>query len=145
MQMTVASAHSIERTVHKTNEWLKDLCEELGVDDRQEAWRILGGYLQVLRERLTVSEAAHLGAQFTHLVRGAYYEAFDPDRQPELIRDRDVFCDVLRQTADLPDRERAAAVAVICTDVMRRHVAAGEVDDVLAQLPREIAGLLAGR
>jgi hypothetical protein len=29
--MTVASAHSIERSVHKTNEWLKDLAADLSV------------------------------------------------------------------------------------------------------------------
>jgi hypothetical protein len=36
--MTVASVHSVERTVHKTNEWLKDLDAELGIEDRDDAW-----------------------------------------------------------------------------------------------------------
>ncbi|MGZ6697212.1 MAG: hypothetical protein ACXVFL_16410 [Solirubrobacteraceae bacterium] len=46
--MSTGSADSIERTVHKPNEWLADLAAELGTDSRADAWRALRGYLQVL-------------------------------------------------------------------------------------------------
>ncbi|HEY0344531.1 MAG TPA: DUF2267 domain-containing protein [Solirubrobacteraceae bacterium] len=142
--MTVASAHSVERSVHKTNEWLKDLEAELGVEDRDDAWRMLRGYLHVLRDRLTIDEAAQLAAQLTHLIRGVFYEGFDPGHQPERIRDADVFLARLGEAAELPDAQQAARAAVACTHVLAKHITSGEFDDVLSQLPSEIRSVLTG-
>jgi uncharacterized protein (DUF2267 family) len=142
--MTVASAHSIERSVHKTNEWLKDLAADLGVDDRDDAWRILRGYLHVLRDRLTIDESAQLAAQLTHLVRGLFYEGFDPGHQPEKIRHADVFLARLAEAAQLPDAQQAGHAAVACTRVLSKHITGGELDDVLSQLPPEIRSVLTG-
>jgi uncharacterized protein (DUF2267 family) len=142
--MTVASAHSIERSVHKTNEWLKDLAADLGVDDRDDAWRILRGYLHVLRDRLTIDESAQLAAQLTHLIRGVFYEGFDPGHQAKKIRHADVFLARLAAAAELPDAQQAARAAVACTRVLSKHITGGELDDVLAQLPPEIRSILTG-
>jgi uncharacterized protein (DUF2267 family) len=142
--MSVASVDSIERTVHKTNEWIHDLEDELGVDDPAYAWRAWRGYLQVLRDRLTISEAAHLAAELPQLLRGVFYEGFDPDRQPERVRDREAFLERLADQAQLDDTDEAAGVAAAATRVLRRRIAAGEVDDVLSQLPVEIREVLAG-
>jgi uncharacterized protein (DUF2267 family) len=140
--MTVGSVHSVERTVHKTNEWLKDLAGELGIDDRDEAWRILRGYLQVLRERLTLEEAAQLGAELTPLIRGIFYEGFDPTHQPEKIRDAEIFVARLAEQTQIGDPAPTALAAVAATRVMRRHIAEGEFDDVLAQLPTDVRAVL---
>jgi uncharacterized protein (DUF2267 family) len=142
--MTVASAQSIERSVHKTNEWLKDLVAELEVEDRDDAWRILRGYLHVLRDRLTIDEGAQLAAQLTHLIRGVFYEGFDPGHQPEKLRHADVFLARLAEAAELPDFEQAARAAVACTNVLSKHITGGELDDMLSQLPPEIRGVLTG-
>jgi hypothetical protein len=55
--MSVPSVDAIERTVHKANRWLSELTEE-GTEDREEAWRILKSYLQLLRDQLTIDEGA---------------------------------------------------------------------------------------
>jgi uncharacterized protein (DUF2267 family) len=143
--MSVARVDSVERSVHKTNEWIADLERELGVDDSAYAWRSLRGYLQVLRERLTTSEAAHLAAELPQLLRGVFYEGFDPDREPARIRERETYLQRLMERAQLEDHDDAAAVAAAVTRIMRRRIAADEVDDVLAQLPSEIRDVLEGR
>jgi uncharacterized protein (DUF2267 family) len=140
--MSLAKVDSIERTVHKTNEWIADLERELGVDDSAYAWRALRAYLQVLRDRLTTSEAAHLAAELPQLLRGVFYEGFDPDRQPERIRDRQTFLERLAGRAHLGDPDEAARIAAAATRVLRRRIASAEVDDVLAQLPAEIRQVL---
>jgi uncharacterized protein (DUF2267 family) len=142
--MTVASVHAVERTVHKTNEWLNDLASELdlGGDGRDAAWRILRGYLHVLRDRLTLDEGAHLAAQFTHLIRGVYYEGFDPGDRPPAIRERDVFLARLAQAMELDDPQEAARATAACTRVMGAHISEGELGDVVGQLPREIRSVL---
>ena len=140
--MTVHSVDSIDRSVHKTNEWLSDLAEALGTDDRKEAWRVLKTYLQLLRDQVTVDEAAQLAAQLPLVLRGAFYEGFDPGHQPAKPRDRDQFLAQLAERAQLADPGEAARAAEAATGVLRRHVTEGEVEDVLAQLPTELREVL---
>ena len=139
--MAGTTVDAVQRTVQKSIEWLHDLAADLGVDERT-AWRVLRAYLQLLRDRLTVDEAAQLAAQLPHLLRGVFYEGFDPSRQPERIRDREVFLERLRERAQLADAEEAANVAAAATRVLRRHITEGEFEDLLAQLPAEIRDVL---
>jgi uncharacterized protein (DUF2267 family) len=139
--MSTGSVDAIERSVHKTNEWLADLASELGVD-REEAWRILRAFLQLLRDRITVDEAAHLAAQLPHLLRGVFYEGFDPGHSPEKIRDAGTFLAQLADRAELAGSTDASLTAEAAMRTLRRHVTDGEVDEVLAQLPQPIRSLL---
>jgi uncharacterized protein (DUF2267 family) len=140
--MSVRSVDAVERSVHKTNEWLTELRRELQIENDEAAWRILRAYLQVLRDRLTVDEAAQLAAQLPHVLRGAFYEGFDPSRQPEKIRDRGTFLARLADRAQLSDPAHAQRAAAAVTRVLRRHVTEGELDDVLSHLPNEIRDVL---
>jgi uncharacterized protein (DUF2267 family) len=142
--MAGTTAGPVQRTVQKSYQWLHDLAADLSVDERT-AWRFLRGYLQLLRDRLTVDEAAQLAAQLPHLLRGVFYEGFDPSRQPERIRDREAFLAALRTRAQLTDGEEAESVAAGVTRVLRRHITEGEFADLLAQLPAEIRGVLVPR
>ncbi|MCW3066179.1 MAG: hypothetical protein JWN32_3351 [Solirubrobacterales bacterium] len=142
--MSTGTLDSIDRTVHQTNEWLSELNRERQSDDRAQAWRVLRAYLQLLRDRLTIDEAAQLAAQLPQLLRGVFYEGFDPGHQPEKIRDRETFLARLAERAQLADPNEAARAAAAATRVMRRHVSEGEFDDVLSQLPAEIREVLAG-
>lgn len=100
--MPVTGLDVFDRSVHKTNEWLNDLARRLGSDDRRYAYRVLRAYFHVLRDRLTVDERAQLAAQLPHLLRGVFYEGWDPSRTPETYRDRDTFLARLADGAQLP-------------------------------------------
>jgi uncharacterized protein (DUF2267 family) len=135
--MSLTSVDGIERSVHKANRWLSELAKELGTEDREEAWRILRAYLRLLRDQLTVDEAAQLAAQLPMLLRGAFYEAFDPGHQPAKVRGRDEFLSTFAQLTEL-EPDRAAQAVEAATRVLRRHITAGEFDDVSSQLPSEL-------
>jgi uncharacterized protein (DUF2267 family) len=135
--MSVHSVDSIDRSVHKTNAWLSELTEELRKRDREYAWRVLRVYLQLLRDQVTLDEAAQLAAQLPLVIRGAFYEGFDPGHQAKL-RDRDEFLAEFADRAQLDGAGEAAHAAKAVTRVLQRHVSAGELDDVLAQLPEEL-------
>jgi uncharacterized protein (DUF2267 family) len=141
--MPTGTVEAIARSAHKATEWVEDLARELDGADEALAWRVLRAYLQVLRDRLTNDEAAQLAAQLPHLLRGVFYEGFDPGHQPEKIRERDAFLARLADRANLSDASEAA-VAAAATRVLRKHVSPGEIDDVLAQLPKEIREVLEG-
>jgi uncharacterized protein (DUF2267 family) len=142
--MSGANVTALARSVQKTNEWLADLAGELGADE-DKAWRVLRAYLQVLRDRLTVDEGAQLAAQLPQVLRGVFYEGFDPGRQPQPVRDANEFLARLADRAQLSDTARAALAAAATTRVLQRHLTRGELDDVLAQLPAEIRDVLVAR
>jgi uncharacterized protein (DUF2267 family) len=140
--MSITSADAVERSTHKTNRWLKELMAELGLEDREEAWRLLRAYLQLLRERLTVDEAAQLAAQLPLVLRGAFYEGFDPSRQPIRLRDRNEFLARMIEHAQPIDPTTAERAVQAATTVLRRHVSEGEVEQALSQLPNELREVL---
>ena len=68
--MSVTTIPHIEAGVHAANLWLKELADELGWADRERVYHALRSVLHALRNRLTVDEAADLGAQLPLLIRG---------------------------------------------------------------------------
>jgi uncharacterized protein (DUF2267 family) len=79
---TTTHVEAIDRSVDKANVWLKDMTTELG-GERHEAYAALRAVLHTLRDRLTVDEAAQLGAQLPLVIRGIYYENWDPSDTPQ--------------------------------------------------------------
>jgi uncharacterized protein (DUF2267 family) len=132
----------IERSVEKAHIWLKELAGELGVEDRQYAYRALRAVLHALRDRLTVDVAAKLAAQLPTLIRGIYYEDWDPSRTPLPIHHVDAFLDhVVREGRMAGETEASLAVTAVAR-VLREHVTEGEIDDVLAVLPDKLKVLI---
>lgn len=109
---------------------------------RREAYRDLRAFLQTLRDRLTVDLAAELGAQLPMLVRGIYYEAWDPSRAPVKMK-ADEFVEVFIERAVLPPEREPLAALKAAARVVGRHVSEGETENVLLSLPLEIRVTLA--
>jgi uncharacterized protein (DUF2267 family) len=59
--MSATGLDAFDKTLQTTNIWLQEIMEELGPDG-QRAYKVLRGVLHALRDRLTIDEAAHLGA-----------------------------------------------------------------------------------
>ena len=87
--MSTTGLEVFDATLHKTNSWLKELMGMLGSEDRHRAYLALRATLHALRDRLTVEEVAQLGAQLPMLIRGFYYEGWDPTGKPLRIRDKE--------------------------------------------------------
>jgi uncharacterized protein (DUF2267 family) len=138
----MAEPSIIERSVEKAHVWLNDLAEQLGTDDHRLAYRVLRAYLHALRDRLTVDEAAQLAAQLPELIRGIYYEGWNPSSTPIRYRDFADFLDRVAADAAL-DGETAASYAVsAAAGVLRSHVSAGEIEDIRAILPEALRPIL---
>ena len=88
----------IDSTVDKTNRLLKDIEQAYGwpKERRNQSYAALRAVLHAVREWLTVDECAHLAAQLPTLVRGIYYEGWDPSRVPVKL-DRDAFLTRIRR------------------------------------------------
>lgn len=92
----LASAQSIEQSVHKTNDWLVELSTNAGLQDKDDALESLRAVLHSLRDRLPIDSAASLAAQLPLVVKGIFYEEWDPSRTPEKIRQVDAFIDKVK-------------------------------------------------
>ncbi|BCX82858.1 hypothetical protein MIT9_P2449 [Methylomarinovum caldicuralii] len=132
----------IDRTVQKTFEWLKEIEQDLGSDDRYRAYHALRSVLHHLRDRLTVNEAADLAAELPLLIRGIFYEGWNPAKVPVKIRHRDEFLGLIARDFPEEPEENAEKIARAVFNVLRRHVAAGEIEDVLNALPKELRELV---
>ncbi len=132
----------IERSVEKAHIWLNDMADELDTEDHREAYRVLRAYLHGLRDRLPVDEAAQLAAQLPELIRGIYYEGWNPSSTPVKYRG---FADFLDRVADeaVLDGETQASYAVsAAATVLKRHVSPGEIEDIRSILPENLKPIL---
>ena len=96
----------IDRSVEKTNVWLRDLCEELESQDRQYAYHVLRAFLHALRDRIPVDESAQLAAQLPVLIRGIYYEGWVPSHTPQTYHDLRAFLERVAAEAEPDGRDR---------------------------------------
>jgi uncharacterized protein (DUF2267 family) len=129
-----------DKTLQTTNIWLDEIIEEIG-PDRQVAWHVLSAVLRTLRDRVPLGLGAHLSAQLPLIMRGVYYDQWQPAAQPERTRDLDEF---LARVAEKihgirPVDVRDATRAVF--RVLSRHLDRGEAAKILNALPRPVREL----
>jgi uncharacterized protein (DUF2267 family) len=142
--MSMTGVESFDTTLQKTHLWLNELMDELhwnDWDDRYRAYAALRATLHALRDRLSVEETAHLGAQLPMLIRGFYYEGWTPAGKPARERRKEEFLAPIqahfRNDPDL-DPERVARAVF---SVLARRVTAGEIADVKSMLPKDLLEL----
>ena len=139
--MSATGLDVFDTTLHKTNIWLHDLMRVLSWPDRHKAYLALRATLHALRDRLTVEEVAQLGAQLPMLIRGFYYEGWDPTGKPVRVRHKDQFLARIEQQFQGDDRIDPEQVARAVFTVLAKRVSEGEIEDVKHVLPDEIRDL----
>jgi uncharacterized protein (DUF2267 family) len=137
--MTTTGVRAFDTSLETTREWLRDLQEQMGLDDEQRAFRVMRAVLETLRDRLTVEEAAQFAAQLPMLLQGVYYHGWTPRGKPEKIRSRAEFLDRVAENLMREHDPEEACRAVFL--VLERRMPDGEVEDVKRILPEPIRDL----
>jgi uncharacterized protein (DUF2267 family) len=139
--MSATGLEVFDTTLQATHIWLDEIAERLGWNDRHKAYHALRAVLHALRNRLPPNESVQLAAQMPMLLRGLYFEGWNPAGKPVKERSLDHFLthitDAFLFDPDADSREIARTVF----HVLARHISAGEINDVKATLPSEIADL----
>ena len=129
-----------DRTLETTHIWLNEICRDLG-PDKQVAWKVLSTVLHKLRDRLTLNLAAHLGAQLPLLVRGVYYDQFEPGKMPSDQRNRDDFVtEVAEWLSDTRPVDPEEAIRSVFR-LLSRHISEGQINKVRDALPKGLRKL----
>ena len=141
--MTDTGLPAIAVTVEKTNRVLKEIEAAYGWprQRRNQSYAALRVVLQTLRDRLTVEEAADLAAQLPMLIRGLYYEGWDP-RDVPVKMDREAFLDRIRRRFAYQVDGGAERLTRTVLAAVRQHVTDGEWDDVRSTMPKDLVGVL---
>jgi uncharacterized protein (DUF2267 family) len=139
--MSATGLEAFDTTVQKTNTWLNELMQVLGWQDKHKAYLAMRATLHALRDRLTVDEAAQLGAQLPMLMRGFYYEGWDPSDKPLRERHKAQFLARMEQEFRGDDRVDPERVARAVFTVLAKRVSAGEIEDVKHVVPAELREL----
>ena len=131
---------TFQETLRHAEDWLKPLSATLACDI-QRAYHGLRAVLQTLRDRLTVDESAHLASHMPMLIRGIFYEGFTPTGKPIKMKNREEFYTTILRQFDLNDPIAVEALVRAVFAVLAAKVPAGEIKDVIHNLPNDLREL----
>ena len=124
-----------ESTLQKTNLWLKEISDLLHWDDHHKAYHGLRAVLHVLRDRLPVEEAAHLGAQLPMLMRGFYYDCWRPATTPVKIKTAQEFYDAVRDNFTVDHNVNPMRLTQAVMTVLAANISGSEVEKLRGIFP----------
>jgi uncharacterized protein (DUF2267 family) len=126
--------------VAKTNEWLHVLESSLGTDDADRAYAVLRAVLHALRDRVGPETAAHVSAQLPLLVRGVFFERWDPTHTPSKLS-REEFVELVERNANLKGTTESEDAIRAVFALMWNELGTGTMSKVIAVLPDDYATL----
>lgn len=122
--------------------WVNEVADELHLDDRNVALHILRAVLHAFRDRLSIDVVAHLSAQLPLLIRGLFFEQWDPNRNVVRHHRLDDFVEALdRELRGFDEHLEAEAAVRAVFAVLGAHLSLGEWRKLGKILPRELATL----
>lgn len=134
-----------ERYAAKGNEFLNKLIMHLGdLENRDRAGRILRSVLRALRNLLTVHESLQLLAQLPMAIKSVYVDGWRLSNEYVRIKTIEDFCvevmkeDGLSTWRDFSNLEETKAAVKAVMKTLADYVTAGELHDVIDQMPQEI-------
>lgn len=132
-----------DTTVQKTNELLKEIetAFDWPQEQRNQSYAALRAVLHTLRDRLPVEEAVQLGAQLPMLVRGIYYEGWNPSKVP-IKMSKEEFLQKVRLEFPFSIEGDIEDVIEIVLTALRKYVSAGEAEDIASILPKDLSTLV---
>ena len=139
--MNVTRLAVFDRSLEKTGVILDEIKEGLGTASAEEAYMALRATLHALRDRLTVNEAVQLGAQLPLVLKGVYYDGWQPAKTPHATRRAEEFLAEVAAQFHWHPRDAESMVRTTLA-VVARHVSEGEMLQVKRSLPKDIQTLL---
>ena len=134
---------SFDATVDKTNRLLHDIEQGFGWPRtrRNQSYAALRAVLHALRDRLPVDESAQLAAQLPMLVRGIYYDGWDPSRVPVKMH-RAEFEARVRQEFPFDVEGGIDQLITVVLNALKRFGTTAEWAGVKASMPKQLAAVM---
>jgi uncharacterized protein (DUF2267 family) len=133
-------ASSIDHSAQVASSWVDDVAREFDTLDKAFAYRVLRAWLHCLRDRLTVETSAQFASQLPDLLRGVFYENWEPNKVPTKFG-VDGYIQRFAEEAGIATRDVSPAAATT-TAALLHHLPVDLIDKVFERLPTEIRAIL---
>ena len=137
--MSQQGLETIESTTQKTHEWIAQVAEALHMEKR-DAYKALRAVLQTVRDRLPLEVAVHFGAQLPMLIRGMYYEGWEPSKVPIKMTLRELL-DAVQQKIVADRTVDPVETTQAILSVVASYVGMGEIEKAKHTFPRDMQNL----
>ena len=138
--MSFTGVDNLDASIDKANTWLVGIADGFGTSDRHLAYRVLRAWLHCLRDRLSVEVAAHFAAQLPELLRGVFFDGWNPARVPQKY-DRTEYVARFAREARVRESDVPKAARIVSA-VAGRHTSAGVMAEAFGLLPVGLRELL---
>ena len=137
----MASEHIFDKTLQKSQTWIEQIKKELNTVDDNRAYLALRTVLHSLRNHLQLNEAIHLGAELPMLIRGLYFEGWDPHTKPSRQRNKDEYLSYFRHYFMNESDSELKKMLNAVFKVLENKISKGEIDHILGNMPAHIREL----
>jgi uncharacterized protein (DUF2267 family) len=131
---------AFENTVQTTDAWLEQIMGRMEWTDKEQALRALRVVLHALRDRMTVDNAAHFGAQLPLLIRGIFYEGWHPAGKP-VKQHKIEFVAMIKAAFQYDESAEPEKICRAVFNTIRQHLTPGAVNKVTNSLPGDLRSL----
>lgn len=133
--------HVFERTTHEAHEWVNDLSGRTGWTNEREVLRLLRAVLSKVRDHLPTTEMAQFSAQLPIILRGMFFEGWQPKLIPVRERHAAEFITAIEErVGNIADYRGQSDIKAVF-NLINARISRGEVQDVRACLPQELRDL----
>ena len=138
--MTETSIGTFSHAAQQAQQWVNELAAELGWNERR-SHHLLNAVLTALRDWLSPEEAADLSAQLPTLIRGIYFDGWNPSLSPANERKkRDFTIRVAREFRDDTKVDFDVAINAVFR-LLDRHISRGESFQIRSSMKKSLREL----
>lgn len=139
--MSATRLEVLDHTWHKAHEWVNELRGRLDWSSDRDALRLLRVTLNQIRDRIHISEAAQLSAQLPIMIRGMFFEGWQPHVAPLPDRTAAGFISAIEHHVGDMLEYRGQQDIVTVFKLLNARISKGQISDVRKNLPEEIRAL----
>lgn len=133
---------TFDETIQQTNETLKEIERAFAWQDRRnQSYGALRAVLHTLRDRLTIEEASELAENLPMLIRGIFYEGWQPSKVPKKL-DKEEFLQEVRTKFRFSLEGDIQMVIEVVLLALKKYIGQGEAEDIVGILPKDLAKMV---
>jgi uncharacterized protein (DUF2267 family) len=129
---------TIDHAEEVAHDWIDELGDYLDWSNEGRTHLLLRTVMHTIRDFLTVDEAADLAAQLPVLIRGIFYEGWDPSSAPERPRNKEAFMARINAPFQREPLENPEGAVACVVKLLNRHVSNGQMAQVRQSLRKDL-------
>lgn len=132
---------NFKKYAEHAEDFLKELSQRLGDDNRDRSARILRSVLHLLRDQIPVEESVQFMAQLPMFLKAVYVDGWKLNNRQRKVKDYDAFINEIRYPdtrkiyTDFDSNAQCEHAVQIVLTLIQEKVSEGEIRDVVNTLP----------